>query len=195
MSDERPRYGPLVSGLGAAVLGISVFLPWYSVTLTQAGVESAQHTLGAVAQQFGNQSFRSAAGEVGARFGELAGHQLGTLSAHDVLKDLSIVFLILAAIGLGAALLNLAGGARTGRGQIALVGLVAVLGVVFRMIFTPAPPEAVIALSLDWGAWLALIGSAAMIVGDLWPEPEHQEVSTKDFSKVLDELSGWTPET
>ena len=59
MSDERPRYGPLVSGLGAAVLGISVFLPWYSVTLTQAGVESAQHTLGAVAQQFGNQSFQS----------------------------------------------------------------------------------------------------------------------------------------
>src|SRR5271168_830166 len=62
MSDERPRYGPLVSGLGAAALGISVFLPWYSVTLTQSGVESAQHTLGAVARQYGNQSFQSAAG-------------------------------------------------------------------------------------------------------------------------------------
>jgi len=197
MSAERPRYGPLVSGLGAAALGISVFLPWYSVTLTQSGVESAQQTLGAVARQYGNQNFQSAAGEVSAKFGELAGHQLGTLTAHDVLKVLSIVFLVLAAIGLGAALLNLAGGARTGRGQIALVGLAAGLGVVFRMIDPPAPQEAVIALSLDWGAWLALIGSAAMIVGDLWlgPGPEHQDASTKEFSKVLEELSGWTPET
>ncbi|HTY95811.1 MAG TPA: hypothetical protein VMB91_02135 [Solirubrobacteraceae bacterium] len=195
MSDEGPRYGPLVSALGAAALGISVFLPWYSVTLTQGGVESARQTLGAVAQQYGNQTLRSAAGEVSAKFGALAGHQLGTLSAHDVLKDLSIVFLILAAVGLVAALLNLAGAARTGRGQIALVGLVAGLGVVFRMIDPPAPPEAVIALSLEWGAWLALIGSIAMIAGDLWARPGEREPSTKDFSKVLEELSGWTPET
>ena len=141
MSDERPRYGPLVSGVGAAALGLSVFLPWYSVTLTQSGVESAQDTLGAVAQQFGNQSFRSAAGEVGARFGELAGHQLGTVSAHTVLKDLSIVFLILAAIGLGAALLNLAGAARTGRSQIALVGLAAGLGWYSGCSTRPPPRE------------------------------------------------------
>jgi hypothetical protein len=193
MSDQRPRYGPLVSALGAAAVGVSVFLPWYGLTLTQSGVESAQRSLTTIAQQYGNGTFQTAAGSLSSRFGSLAGEQLGTLSAHDVLKVLSVVLLVLAAIGLIAALSNLAGAARTSRGQIALVGLVAGLGVAFRIVDTPAPEEGVFTLSVQWGAWLALVGSGAMILGDLWPGSKQDPMFPSEFSKAIEELSGWTP--
>jgi hypothetical protein len=193
MSDHRSRYGPLVAALGAAALGVSVFLPWYGLTLTQGGVESAQRSLTTAAQQYGNPTFQTAAGSISSEFGALAGRQLGTVSAHDVLKVLSVVLLVLAAIGLIAVLLNLAGAVQTGRGQVALVGFVACLGVAFRMAVPPAPQEGVFTLSVQWGAWLALAGSAAMILGDLWPVSRQELAPPSEVSKAIEELPGWTP--
>ena len=194
MAEDRSARGSAIAALGAAVLAVSVFSPWYGVSLTASGVASAQQSLNAVAQQYGNSAFQSAASGLSARFGSLTGHQLGTLSAHDALKYLNIVLLILAAVALVASLLHLADALQPPRGQVALVGVLAAICVLFRMLVPPAPSEAVIALSLSWGIWLALAGSLAIVVGDVWPPPKTpSEPSAAQFAKAIDELSGWSP--
>jgi hypothetical protein len=195
MVGDRLRFGPLISAIGAALLGVSVFLPWYSVSLTASGAASAQQALNSVAQQFGNATFQAQASTVGAGFNAFAGHQVATLSAHQLLKYISVVLLILAAIALLAALLRLAGASepiQAGGSQIALVGIVATLCVLFRMVERPVPPEDVFSLSLSWGIWLALVSSAAIIVGGLWPTSTSRAAGSPEQS--WDKLSGWTPE-
>jgi len=194
MSDDRARYGALVSAIGAAVLAVSVFLPWYGLSVTASGVQLAQQSLHATAQQYGNTAFQSEANSLSASFGSLAGRQLGTVSAHDVLKYLDTVLVILAGIGLVAALLRLANAAQVGPGQIALVGLIAGLAVLFRMVDSPLPQNADFTLSLSWGIWLALAGAVAMLAGDLWPRSARAELSGGHLENALDALSGWTPE-
>ena len=194
MTQDRSARGSAISALGAAVLAVSVFLPWYAVSLTASGVASAQQSLNAVAQQYGNTAFQSAASGLSVRFGSLAGHQLGTLSAHDALKYLNILLLILAAVALVASLLHLVDAPQPPRGQVALVGVLAGICVLFRMLVPPAPSEAVIALSLSWGIWLALAGSVAVVLGDVWPAAKAPaEPSAAKLAKALDELSGWSP--
>src|SRR5258708_38961496 len=85
MVDNRLRFGPLLSVLGAALLGGSVFLPWYALSLTPSGAASAQEVLNNVAHTYGNTSFQARASSVGAEFSAFAGHQLATLSAHELL--------------------------------------------------------------------------------------------------------------
>jgi hypothetical protein len=192
---DRLRLGPLISALGAALLGVSVFLPWYSVSITPSGAASAQQALNRVAQEFGNATFQAQASTVGAGFNALAGHQVATLSAHQLLKYISVVLLILAAIALLAALLRLAGASETiqaGGAQIALVGIVAALCVLFRMIERPAPQEDVFSLSLSWGIWLALVSAAGIVVGGLWPTSASRAAGSPE--QALVKLSGWTPE-
>jgi hypothetical protein len=195
MAQDGLSWAPLVSALSAAALAISVFMPWYGVTLTQSGADSAQQGLESVARQYGNTTLQTDATSVSEHFGSLAGHQLGTVSAHEILKDLNVVLLLLAGIGLGAALLKLAG-AEIGTGQIALVGLLAGLCVAFRMIDPPAPQEGVFALPLAWGIWMALAASATMIVSDLWPRlTRRDEPSAAALAQALEGPSGWTPES
>ena len=77
---------------------------------------------------------------------------------------------------------------------MALVGVLAVICVLFRMLVPPAPSETVIALSRSWGIWLALAGSIAVVLGDSWPPAKTPaEPSAAKFAKALDELSGWSP--
>src|SRR5262249_13224271 len=52
MSDDRSQLGFLVAALGAAVLAVSVFLPWYGVSITASGAATAQQQLTTVAQQY-----------------------------------------------------------------------------------------------------------------------------------------------
>src|SRR5205823_3710827 len=111
MVDDRAPLGLLIAALGAAVLAVSVFLPWYGVSITASGAASAQQELSTVAQQYGNASFQTGASQFGAEFSSLAGRQLATVSAHDVLKDISPILLVLAAVSLLASLLR-PGGAR-----------------------------------------------------------------------------------
>ena len=62
MAQDRSAPGSAISALGAAVLAVSVFLPWYAFSLTASGVTSAQESLAnAVAHQYGNTAFQSAA--------------------------------------------------------------------------------------------------------------------------------------
>jgi hypothetical protein len=141
MSCDRSRYGLLVSALGAIVLIVSVFLPWYEVAL----------------------SLHAGAGAV-------AGHQVSTLSAHRALRDVNVVLLALAALAILDTLAPLAptgrplpGGAG---GSVVLLGAVAAALVLLRML---VPPSGVTELSLSEGAWLALLGSLMISLGGIWP--------------------------
>jgi hypothetical protein len=169
MAGNRASRGLLVSALGAAVLAVSTFLPWYSVSITPEGAAQAQQQLATVAQQYGNTSLQNLAGQVGGQFSSIAGRPLTTLSAHQALKNTSKSLLLLAGVALLASLLTLADVLEVNGGQIALVGFAAVLCVLFRMLSPPgADFGGLISLSLGWGSWLALLAAGAIAGGGLW---------------------------
>jgi hypothetical protein len=202
MAGDRPRYGLLVSALGSVVLVVSVFLPWYGVSFTTAGLDFAQQAGDQAAAQYGNATLQSYLGEFHANLASLAGHQFAALSAHQALKDLNVVLLLLAGLAIVIALLALAGAGFSSasapdghRGPLALLGSVAASCVLFRIVDPPAPAGEFLALSLREGAWLALLGSAAIVVGALWPERSGApRQSDAKLQSTWSELSGWTPE-
>ena len=170
MVEDHAPVGLLIAALGAAVLAISVFQPWYGVSITASGAASAQRELAAVAAQYGNTALRAEANAIGAEFGSLTGHQLATVSARQALTHVSPILLALAGIALLASLLRLAGTRgllyATG-GQIALAGGIAASVVLCRMLLRPAMATASISFSLSWGIWLALLSTAAIVGGGL----------------------------
>ena len=198
MIEDRARTGSLIAAVGSALLAVSVFQPWYAVKLTASGVASAQQTINSIAAQYGNAAFQSQARGLGSSFSALAGHQIATLSAHQALKYLHVVLLILAAIAFLLALSHLAGASQPTQasgGQIAPIGVMATLCVMFRMVARPTPQEEVFSLSLSWGIWLALGSCLAIILGGVWRRhtgPANAPDAT--LQKALEELSGWTPE-
>jgi hypothetical protein len=146
--------GSLVAAVGAALLAVSVFQPWYAFKLTASGVASAQQTINSLAVQYGNAAFQSQARGLGSSFSALAGHQVATLSAHQALKYLHVVLLILAAIVFLLALFHLAGTSQPTQAsgdQIAPIGVMATLCVLFRMVDRPVAQEEVFSLSLSSG--------------------------------------------
>jgi hypothetical protein len=202
MTGDRPRYGLLVSAFGAIVLAVAVFLPWYGVSFTAAGIAFAQQAGDQAAAQFGNATLQSYMGEYHATLSTLAGHQITALSAHEALKDLNVVLLLLAGAAIVIALLALAGAGFSSasspdghRGPLALLGLLAVACVLFRIVDPPTPAGGVLALSVREGAWLALLGSAAIVVGAFLPERlPARGSSDAGLQSTWSELSGWTPE-
>ena len=158
MAGDRSRYGLSVSALGAIVLAVSVFLPWYGVRLTQqTGVEVVSHRLTWLSHQ-----------------------RLALVSGEHALRDLSIVLLVLAGLAILDALVPLArtsaplpGGAG---GSVVLLGALASACVVYRMIDPPAAlGEQLLLRSLREGAWLALLGSLAIALGGMWPRFRNLE--------------------
>jgi hypothetical protein len=202
MAGDRPRYGLLISAMGAIVLAVSVFLPWYGVSFTASGLAFAQQAGDQAAAQFGNATLQSYMGEFHANLSSLAGHQFTALSAHQALKDLNVVLLLLAGAAIVIALLALAGAGFSStsapdghRAPLILLGIVAAACVLFRIIDPPAPAGGFLELSLREGAWLALLGSAAIVVGSLWPERVGaSDPSDAKLESVWSGLSGWTPE-
>jgi hypothetical protein len=176
MVDDRSPLGLLVATLGAAVLAISVFLPWYGVSITASGAATAQQELNSVAQQYGNTTFQAGASQIGAEFSSLAGRQVATVSAHQASKNVSRILLLLAGISLLASLLRLTGIPgllEAGGGQIALAGGVAALFVLYRMLSPPGAEANLVSLSLSWGIWLALLSAGAIVAGGLFT-PSNQ---------------------
>lgn len=195
---DRPRYGLLISALGAITLAVSVFLPWYGVSFTAAGLTFAQQVGDQAASQFGNAALQSYMSNLHANLSTLAGHQFTALSAHQALKDLNIVLLLLAGIAIAISLVALAGARSSPDGHrtpLAALGIIGVLCVLYRMVDPPSPAGNFLALSLREGAWLALLGSAAMVAGAMWPERlDSATPSDAKLESALAELSGWTPE-
>lgn len=197
MVNDRRRYGLLVAALGAALLAVSVFLPWYGLAFTQYGASAAARAGQEVIERFGNSSLSAYAARLPAEASSLAGRQVASLSAHEVLPNIGVILLILAGLALLDALIPLARGARLGHGAggaLVLVGLLAAILVVFRMAVPPAPAGSYLSLSLGVGAWLSLLGALAIVAGGLWPRslsPASGEQPPP--SGVWTQLSGWTP--
>jgi len=196
MAGERSRYGLMVSALGAVVLAVSVFLPWYGVSFTPAGISFAQHVGEEVISQYGNAAAQSYVGAMHADLGSLAGRQFASVDAHEALKDLSVLLLVLAGLALLDALFPLAraaGPVPAGAGRsVVLLGCVACLCVGYRMLNPPAPAGNLLDLSVREGAWLALLGSLTMVIGGLWPR--YQPSAPRPAADPFAALSGWTPQ-
>jgi hypothetical protein len=189
----------MVSALGAIVLAVSVFLPWYGVSFTPGGVALVQHVGDQVASQFGNPTLQTYVSGLHANLAGLAGHEFMALSAHQALKDLNVVLLVLAGLALLDALFPLARSAAPipegAGGSVVLVGSVATVCVLYRMVVPPTPAGELFTLSLREGAWLALIGSLTMVGAGLWPRffPAAPAGETH-VETVWSGLSGWTPQ-
>jgi hypothetical protein len=198
MAADRSPYGLLVSAFGAIVLALSVFLPWYGVGLTPRGIALLQQVDARAVSQFGNASLQGEVGSVHAGLSGLAGHELGTVSAHQVLTNISVALLIIAGLGILIALVPIARSEPPeldGTGPwIALLGAAAAVCVLYRIVQPPTGESDLLALSLREGVWLALLGSVAMIVGGLWPRRLGARTpSEAKIEGAWSELSGWTP--
>ncbi len=198
MAGDRSRYGLLLSALGAVLLAISVFLPWYGVSLTSTGVAFAQNEGAQAIARYGNSELQAYIAPLHSSIGALAGVQLAALSAHQSLKDISVVLLILAGLALLDSLFPLvrAPSLPSGAGaSLVLVGLVAAVCVVVRMVVRPDPAGEFLALSLREGAWLALAGSLMVLAGGLWPRARvAPPASDPRVESAWAGLSGWSPE-
>ena len=199
MVGDRSRYGLLVSALGAMMLIVAVFLPWYEVSFTANGIAYVGQLGDQFAAQIGNAQLQSYLGSFHGTLASLSGQGLGAVSAHQVLHDMNIVLIVLGVLALLDALFPLARGAAAGGpdgagGAAVLLGGVAALCVLFRMVSPPTPPGDILALSLREGAWLALLGSMMMVLGGLWPRGlEMQNATERGAQDLWSGLSGWTP--
>lgn len=162
--EERSRYGLMVSALGAFVLAISVYLPWYHV-----------------------------------KFSGLTGHSFATLDAHQIFKYMSVVLLVLAGLALLDVLMPLTNRSASipdgAGGSTVLLGILAGLYIAFRMIDPQVALTGQVALSVREGAWLALIGAAAMALGGMWPHVTSASPgSDAPGQGMWSALTSWTPE-
>jgi hypothetical protein len=199
MSGDRSRYGLLVSALGAILLAVSVFLPWYGLSFTSTGIAFVQQVTDHLASQYGNASLQAALGAQHASLSALAGHEFTAVSAHQALKNINVALLVLAFLAVLDALIPLASGGSSvpdgGGAAILLLGTLATVCIVYRMVRPPTPAGELVALSLREGAWLALLGSLAMLAGGLWPRarPSAKDSSQTSLDAAWSGLSGWTP--
>jgi len=201
MAADRSPIGWLISALGAIVLIVSVFLPWYSLGLTTRGIALMQQLQSEQVQRYGNATLQGELGSLHARVGALAGQQLGTITAHQAFSKISVVLLVLGGLGVLIALLALARerfGDFDGTGPwLALLGAIAAACVLYRMAVRPGGNE-YLSLSLREGAWLSLLGSLALIAGGLWPRRLRAGSERRSDAALEDAwsgLSGWTPES
>lgn len=198
MSGLRSRYGLAVSALGAVVLAVAVFLPWYGVSFTSSGIALTQRVGQQIVAKYGNAELQSQMGSLHANLSGLAGHELGSLSAHQALSTINVVLLVLAGLVCAIAVLALAGPASAAsdanRLPLAVLGLLAGALVLYRIVDVPAPAGDFFSLSVREGAWLALLAAVAIVVGALWPTRDSDGDAPQPASEaVWAQLSGWTP--
>jgi hypothetical protein len=196
--ESRSTYGLLVSALGAVLLAVAVFLPWYGVSFTAHGIAAAEQAGEQFTAQYGNAALQSHLSGFHASLAGLLDHELFALSAHQALSTLNVLLLVLAALGILLALLALAGPAaassEANRVPLALLGLLGAACVAFRMVDPPSPAGGLIWLSLREGAWLALLGCTCMAAGAIWTRRLPAVRPAPQGGDVWAELSGWTPE-
>ena len=183
------------------MLAVSVFLPWYGVSLTASGTAYFQQVTEKVVTQWGNAALQSQLGAANAHMSGLAGHQLATLTGHQALKYTSIVLLLLAGVAFSLALLRLVDspGLPSAKGSsIVVLGVLAIICVLFRMGEPPSAPgqfAEYFSLSLHYGAWLALVSSLGVVLGSVGPRiVSPRAPSPRESEKLWSGLSGWTPD-
>jgi len=183
------------------VLALSVFLPWYGVSLTANGTAYFQQVTDRVVTQWGNAALQSQLGAVNTRASGLAGQQLTTLSGHQALKYTSIVLLLIGGVAFLLALLRLVDspGLPSAKGSSNVgLGVIATICVLLRMGDPPSAPgqfAEYFSLSLHYGAWLALVSSLGVVLGSVGPRMVSRRAgSARESQSLWAELSGWTPD-
>ena len=166
MDAARSRYGLLVSALGASLLAVAVFLPWYGVSHGAGAGHPGLPTVTA--------SVIDTVEGVG-----IALLVLAFLALTDALLPLARHVRVPA--GAGASL--------------ALLGGIAAAFIVYRMLDLPAPAAAA-AQSLRAGAWLALAGAVMIATGGFWPRVSMPPAlaAQAHADGGWSGLSGWTPQ-
>jgi len=197
--ESRSTRSLLVSALGAVLLAVAVFLPWYGVSFDAHAIAAAEQASEQFAAQYGNAALQSHLGSLHTSLTGLVNHEVFALSAHQALSTLNVVLLILAGLGILISLFALAGPAsassEANRVPLALLGLLGAACVVFRMVDRPSPAGDLISLSLREGAWLALLGCICMVAGAIWTRRAPAVSTASQGGDVWSEMSGWTPET
>jgi hypothetical protein len=197
MDANRSRYGLLISALGAVLLAISMFLPWYGISITTAGASAIAQAGDQFAASFGNANLQGLVGGLHGTFAALAGHEFASATARQALSNISIVLIVLAALAMLDSLVPLAragGGVPEGAGRALVpLGIVASLLVAYRMIVPPVPAGEFVSLSLREGAWLALLGSLMIGLGGMWPRAIPGVLPADEGGDMWASLSGWTP--
>jgi hypothetical protein len=198
MAADRSPIGWLVSAFGAIVMIVSVFLPWYALGLSTRGIAYVQQLQSEEVQRYGNSTLQSELGSLQSRAQALAGKQLVTITAHQAFSTISVVLLVCGGLGVLIALVPLAREISSDFDGTApwllLLGIISTVCVLYRMAVRPSE-NAIISLSLREGAWLALLGSVALIAGGLWPRRlGSKRTSDAAIEDAWSGLSGWTPE-
>jgi hypothetical protein len=201
MAADRSPIGWLTSALGAIVLVVSVFLPWYGLGLSARGIAFMQQLQSEQVERYGNATLQSELGSMHERVQVLVGKSLVTITAHQAFSRISVVLLVCGGLGILIALVPLARGMSADfdgtAPWLALLGLIATLCVLYRMGVRPGE-DADVTTSLREGAWLALIGSLAILAGGLWPRRlalRAKHASDAALEDAWSGLSGWTPES
>ncbi len=200
MGVERTRYRLAAATVGASALAVSVFLPWYGVSFTPSGIALAQQAEQQVAAQIGNSSLQSYMSALHSHLAGLAGQQFATISAHQELKYVNVILLVLAGLALLDALVPLASGSSLlgdGAGaSLTLLGSVACACVLYRIVSPPSVEAGVFALSVRGGAWLALASSLTLVIAGVWPRSARgsRAALESNVQSAWSGLSGWTPQ-
>jgi hypothetical protein len=197
MAAGRYRYGLLLATLGAVLVAVAVFLPWYGVSFTPRGVAYFQQVGQQLVAQYGNAQLQGYLGELHSSLAALAGHEVASVSAHQVLSNIGVALLVLAGLALLDALFGLARESAVPDGSgasLVPLGAVATACVLYRLLQPPTPSGGLLALSLREGGWLALVGSLMMLAGGLWPRVSAPAVNEERVERAWSGLSGWTPQ-
>lgn len=193
MEARVSRTGLVISALGAMAMLVSVFLPWYGVSFTQAGVDFAEGTVLPMVSRVLGPAYD---GRLHAAANGLVGHRFVSLSAHQALSNISTALIVAGAAAAVLSVVWLAGAESLPPlgGVLAAIGLVAASLVVYRLIDRPDPAPQLIAMSLRGGAYLALLGAGAIVAGAMWPRARRRpSESSVAGSEAWADLSGWTP--
>jgi hypothetical protein len=195
MTEQRLDSGSLLAALGAVVLAVAVFLPWYGISLSASAAAAVQQLDAQIAAQL---SIAAPGGEPAAHgvVAGLATHPLASESAHQALSHISVALLVLAGLAIALALLALARAPAApgfGHGAVAPLGAVAGVLVLYRIVHPPLSEVEGLALSVREGAWLALGGAIAIIAGGMWPG-RARAARAAEVPGAWSQLSGWTPD-
>ncbi len=191
MDADRPRIALAVSALGGILTAIAVYQPFYGLGITPAGVSLAAQEVSSLP------GLSQYSGQFSSEAAPLAGRSLVGVSAHQVLHNISIALLIIAALAILISLVGLASARPVlpadSRRFLVGIGLVGAVLTIFRMIVRPDPDPEFITLTLRIGSFMALGGCAAIAAGGLWPARAPADAEAPVAADVWSELSGWTP--
>jgi hypothetical protein len=153
MSSGSGKPGQLLAAIGGVGLAISLWLPWYTINIPQA----ALNTVSQLSQRFG------ALGPL-VRSGAQLISQLGPfhITAWQAFKTTPDVLLVAAIIGGGLALLALGDRAGSTSQLTMLAGAVGAILVGYRI---AVPPGQASFVSPDWGIYVGLVSSLALLAG------------------------------